>query len=114
MTDKVNIFTKGFENNVDPKYPHMPSSVDYLKMFNGKGYYIFVENRLHHDCIISGEFNGHELIFKSSFTGNLVQAEINIGDIKKNENNFKIILTHKHDKSLPTEEMTESLTVINI
>ncbi len=111
MDDKVNVFTKGFENNVDPKYPHMPSSVVYLKEFNGKGYYIFVENRLPHDCKISGEFNGHELVFQSAFTGNMIQAEINIEDIKEGENNFKVILTHKYDKNLSTEEIKESLIV---
>jgi hypothetical protein len=111
MLDKVNIFTKGFDDNVDSAYPHLPTSINYLKAFKGKGYYLFVENRLHHDYKISGEFNGHELVFISVMTGNLIQAEINVENIKKGKNNYKITLTHKHDKNLNQEEKEGSLVV---
>ena len=111
MNEKVNVFTRGFEENVDPPYPHLPSSIDFLKKFMGKGYYIFVESRLHHDCEISGEFNGQKLIFQSAFTGNLLQAQINTEDIKHGRNNYKIILTHKYDKHSQQEEKEGSLVV---
>lgn len=111
MFDKVNVFTKGFNNNTDPLYPLLPTSLNYFEKFDGRGYYIFVENRISHNCYLAGEFNGSDLIFHSISNGNLFQAEITRECIQTGENIYQIVLTDKNDSALSPEIIKGSLIV---
>jgi uncharacterized protein YajQ (UPF0234 family) len=89
------VFTKGF-NRVDVMNPLLLASKDYIKRFEGKGYYIFVEINEPQEYEISGKFNHKVDLVFSRATSYLFQTEVSTESIEMGENRYQIILKTKN------------------
>lgn len=107
--ERERVFTKGF-NKVDIINPLLHSSTDFLKRFDGKGYYIFVEV-YDSEFEISGSFNNKADLVFFRVTTNLYQTEVPIESIEKEENRYQIILQPKNKTALDPINRTVMLSL---